>query len=1352
MNNRTHSMFMNNNQQNQENYLNNNFDQIQNNNRMVNQNEDDYIIDNQNISQILPENGNSNQLTNIKVIGELSQSNSKLNRQNRVMSLNMNEYQNQQNNKNQQKNQSSVLKTDPDSFSHSNKGIQQQILDQEKIYQQFQLNPFYMEASKNTSSSNQNLSFLQTKQEYQQQLNLQKQQELNKSISSVNNCLGKKMETAQLELDECHEKIAKLVTVNNNQNQQIDLLKQKIEQQEQIIKQNEEKQLQNLEMCQKEINEKDVQMDELSKYVSELEHKIGIFELSNKEIHKENRKLNKNLQKQIKENHEVNQRLSEAESNMDQAYQFAQQQNEVEVQKMQDDIERLIQLLKTTKEFKEFSLFCESSNDVRFLKRIHQVYKGNEKRTNCCKSSANDNYKNSKANKNKVDANEQLFWIPKDTFKFLSHFTIKNQGKIQPENIEEILFGLNKYFKNREDARITKMKKKYENEIEKLKRDLDKQTPFDEIQAQRKLIRLKQKILSSNTQNQNDNESFVDMSQIFVCDKPMNKTKSQYHSKFNTLIQNNGVNDKQKSQQKMYHYKEVLQLATDYEAEIRKQEDVIFGIQKQMQEQSEEQTIQNKLVYMEGTLWVIKKIQKELTKYKLNISKTQIKFSQELEKILFKQNNTKQNSNQVLQTSTIHQIPNSQVKNEQQQQQQSEIDDSQNILDNDEMSNSELNFEELGKQEKKTLESYKWAILNEEAFLQKLFDKLKKMKSSTEKQIEKIQVQQQNQSLINQQQLEDKFEKHSTLFYDSNNHKAQNQTINNRSMSNLQINESLLMNNNLNNNNNQFNNCQNFSQQSQQSHLYTLSNQSGSQNSDADSENSDQQNEYESMKSQNINASHQNQYYQNKEEKQNYLQRDLQLKQTQKLRSQSLLNPYINNNSQVSNQYIHQNNVKSKYNSSKEVNQLNHYPSSNRNSQKSIMSNYKNQQKENNQAINAKKRTFSVQSNFYDVINMNQHSQMSNNNNYNNQNNMDNSNNINNNANASFNNNSNNESNYLSSQHKQKLRQLHQLFNCSSNKENDQMVSNNLQPSSNIVNSSYKMENFHKIKRYFAVQFQVANSQFIKNAAILAAGPYWNGKGDFDFSQKACKTQPDLIDLDVLYQYMENASSAQQIDNLENLENSNIFVLISGNDTTVFPEVSFRLIEQYQHYGAQVKQEIVENCEHTFPTNGFGNQDPLYKGSPFISNCNYDGAYNIFKNVVQLQKVQSDKKMNELNFFKFDQEPFSLYGSVMSKNGYLYVPTNCQDGNKKCQLHVAFHGCRQNPDYIGHIYARNTGLNDYAESNDIIILYPQVGYDEKINFNSCWDYWGYSGQEYALKSGKQNQSVLNMILGQMLLL
>lgn len=38
-------------------------------------------------------------------------------------------------------------------------------------------------------------------------------------------------------------------------------------------------------------------MDELSKYVSELEHKIGIFELSNKEIHKENRKLNKNLQK-----------------------------------------------------------------------------------------------------------------------------------------------------------------------------------------------------------------------------------------------------------------------------------------------------------------------------------------------------------------------------------------------------------------------------------------------------------------------------------------------------------------------------------------------------------------------------------------------------------------------------------------------------------------------------------------------------------------------------------------------------------------------------------------------------------------------------------------------------------------------------------------------------------------------------------------------------------------------------------------------------------------------------------------------------------------------------------------------
>jgi poly(3-hydroxybutyrate) depolymerase len=61
----------------------------------------------------------------------------------------------------------------------------------------------------------------------------------------------------------------------------------------------------------------------------------------------------------------------------------------------------------------------------------------------------------------------------------------------------------------------------------------------------------------------------------------------------------------------------------------------------------------------------------------------------------------------------------------------------------------------------------------------------------------------------------------------------------------------------------------------------------------------------------------------------------------------------------------------------------------------------------------------------------------------------------------------------------------------------------------------------------------------------------------------------------------------------------------------------------------------------------------------------------------------------------------------MKKKGFVYVPTNCKE-KKECKLHVHFHGCQQYYDSLGDVYVKHSGFNGYAESNDIIVLYPQT--------------------------------------------
>ena len=101
----------------------------------------------------------------------------------------------------------------------------------------------------------------------------------------------------------------------------------------------------------------------------------------------------------------------------------------------------------------------------------------------------------------------------------------------------------------------------------------------------------------------------------------------------------------------------------------------------------------------------------------------------------------------------------------------------------------------------------------------------------------------------------------------------------------------------------------------------------------------------------------------------------------------------------------------------------------------------------------------------------------------------------------------------------------------------------------------------------------------------------------------------------------------------------------------------------------------------------------------------------------------------------------------MDNNGLIYTPKACQAksaSNEKCHLHVALHGCgmgmnsrygQPNGKIYGHTFAIDTGYIQYADLNNVIILMPQVAQSMPYNDFGCWDYRGYTDQNFDNNKG-----------------
>jgi poly(3-hydroxybutyrate) depolymerase len=281
---------------------------------------------------------------------------------------------------------------------------------------------------------------------------------------------------------------------------------------------------------------------------------------------------------------------------------------------------------------------------------------------------------------------------------------------------------------------------------------------------------------------------------------------------------------------------------------------------------------------------------------------------------------------------------------------------------------------------------------------------------------------------------------------------------------------------------------------------------------------------------------------------------------------------------------------------------------------------------------------------------------------------------------------------------------------------------------------------------YMAVQMHIAHSSRVKGVGALAAGPYYCAQGSLWTAMSNCMRPggwSPLPDINALKAQTERYAREGAIDPLSGILDARVWLFSGTQDVTVGPRVVEALSSFYALFNAELVYVKDKPAGHAMVTENAGSACGETE-PPFINDCDYDAAGELLKHL--LEKLAPPAAKPDGRLLAFDQREFAdVHAISMADQGYAYVPRACD--TQPCRIHVAFHGCRQNAQAVGERFVRDAGYNRWADSNRLIVLYPQTiaRWWWVYNPRGCWDWWGYTGTGYATKEAPQMRAVLGMV-------
>ena len=283
---------------------------------------------------------------------------------------------------------------------------------------------------------------------------------------------------------------------------------------------------------------------------------------------------------------------------------------------------------------------------------------------------------------------------------------------------------------------------------------------------------------------------------------------------------------------------------------------------------------------------------------------------------------------------------------------------------------------------------------------------------------------------------------------------------------------------------------------------------------------------------------------------------------------------------------------------------------------------------------------------------------------------------------------------------------------------------------------------------YMAGQYHLAFAEHVDGVAMIAAGPVYCAQNSLGLALEHCfnkaTSAPDMAAINT---YIKQQQAEGKLAPLSALADDKVWILHGSKDATVYPALATTLYQQYQQWIKPDNIALLNDKAfgHTFPTDrtDLGRCD--LSEPPFLASCNYDAAGTLLRYLLGEVQAKSSHTTGQLHAINQHQLATAAT-TTLAETGYLYVPDSCASG-QQCRLHVSFHGCKQHAGNVGEAFVSGTGLNNYADSNNLVILYPQTSASSinPFNPNACWDWWGYTGADYATREGLQMQAVQQLV-------
>lgn len=280
---------------------------------------------------------------------------------------------------------------------------------------------------------------------------------------------------------------------------------------------------------------------------------------------------------------------------------------------------------------------------------------------------------------------------------------------------------------------------------------------------------------------------------------------------------------------------------------------------------------------------------------------------------------------------------------------------------------------------------------------------------------------------------------------------------------------------------------------------------------------------------------------------------------------------------------------------------------------------------------------------------------------------------------------------------------------------------------------------------HMATQLHIAYSDLFSGVAVLSGGPFNCAGNSLVTALKLCTTNTeDPLPIADLASGIRAAAAAGDIADPKNLADDRVWLFRGNRDSKVSALVHWAAADLYAEFvpADQIRRVDSIDADHVFPAKERG-KDCLEVIPPFVGDCEYDGAGELLSFLYPgLTEPESGHVGDVLSV----ELPGAADAQLM-ETAYLYIPSACADGAQSCALHLVLHGCAQSAEVVGNDFIEMSGYLPWAETNGVVLAFPQVQKSivAPMNPHGCWDWWGYTGDDYAWRTGAQQTVVVNWI-------